>query len=306
MMSAPHLSSEEGRTTAMCRLFGFRSVIQSQVHRSLLAADNALAVQSRRHPDGWGVAYYVAGAPHVVKSADTALEDQIFKRVSGVVASETVVAHLRKATVGDINILNAHPFQFGSWVLAHNGEIYNFNAVRDALRSEIAPNLRRYILGDTDSETFFYLFLTHLSRLADLHRKGTPLEAIVEALVAAVDTTRKLADGPTPEERSKLTFIVTDGLSMVALCSGKPLLTSTYKNRCMDRGLCPFLTPECEAPTQTGRVNHFIASSEALQGENVWVPMQDDEFIGVDWRMNLYKGRYEGSKVELNASGAPA
>ena len=30
----------------MCRLFGFRSVLQSQVHRSLANADNALAVQS--------------------------------------------------------------------------------------------------------------------------------------------------------------------------------------------------------------------------------------------------------------------
>ena len=45
----------------MCRLFGFRSVIPSQMHRSLIAADNALGRQSERHPDGWGVAYYVDG-----------------------------------------------------------------------------------------------------------------------------------------------------------------------------------------------------------------------------------------------------
>jgi hypothetical protein len=38
----------------MCRIFGFRSVIQSQVHRSLVSADNALMIQGERHPDGWG------------------------------------------------------------------------------------------------------------------------------------------------------------------------------------------------------------------------------------------------------------
>ena len=77
----------------MCRLFGFRSVLRSQVHRSLRTADNALAVQSRAHPDGWGVAYYVAGAPHVIKSTGMAGSDHLFERVSGLLTSETVVAH---------------------------------------------------------------------------------------------------------------------------------------------------------------------------------------------------------------------
>ena len=61
----------------MCRLFGFRSVIQSQVHRSLVQADNALCSLSEQHPDGWGVAYYVDGTPHVMRSACTALSDRV-------------------------------------------------------------------------------------------------------------------------------------------------------------------------------------------------------------------------------------
>ena len=56
----------------MCRLFGFRSVIQSQVHRTLMDADNALGTQSTEHRDGWGVAYYVDGAPHITRSPTTA------------------------------------------------------------------------------------------------------------------------------------------------------------------------------------------------------------------------------------------
>src|SRR5688572_18576738 len=114
----------------MCRLFGFRSVIPSKVHRSLVEVDNALCTQSRRHPDGWGVAYYIDGSPHVVKSSSTALNDHLFQRVGGIVSSETVVAHVRKATVGTQSILNSHPFQYGRWVFAHNGDVPLFEDVR--------------------------------------------------------------------------------------------------------------------------------------------------------------------------------
>ena len=92
----------------MCRLFGFRSVIPSQMHRSLIAADNALGRQSERHPDGWGVAYYVDGAPHVTRSPAHALGDALFHRVSGVVSSETVLAHVRKATQGALELMGLH------------------------------------------------------------------------------------------------------------------------------------------------------------------------------------------------------
>jgi glutamine amidotransferase len=226
----------------MCRMFGFRSVIQSQVHSSLVAADNALAVQSATHRDGWGVAYYIAGAPHLIKGLSPAVEDKIFSRVSGVVASETVLAHLRQATTGDVNILNAHPFQFGRWVFAHNGKVTNFTRHRDALRRRIAPTLVRYILGDTDSEVLFYLFLSDLSRRVELHRKGIAVAEIAAALGSVVDEVRALCD-VDGEEASLLSFLVTDGLSMVALRQGKPLLFSTYKSRCSERDSCPFSMP---------------------------------------------------------------
>ncbi len=142
----------------MCRLFGFRSVIESQVHRSLLAAENALGVQSSGHPDGWGVAFYVDGAPHLTRSPTTAFGDKMFHRLSGVVSSQTVLAHVRKATQGGHNVFNCHPFQHGRWVFAHNGDIPNFEERRTSLLAEVAPGLRRFILGETDSEVLFTCF----------------------------------------------------------------------------------------------------------------------------------------------------
>ncbi|MEM7647401.1 MAG: hypothetical protein AAF203_10860, partial [Pseudomonadota bacterium] len=58
----------------MCRIFGFRSILQSGVHRSLIDSENAIIQQSDRHPDGWGVAYYHMGSPHLVKNENQARE----------------------------------------------------------------------------------------------------------------------------------------------------------------------------------------------------------------------------------------
>ncbi len=269
----------------MCRLFGFRSVIPSQVHRSLVAADNALAVQSERHPDGWGVAFYVDGSPHVTKSAAGAMDDALFRRVSGVVSSETVVAHIRKATQGNLTVLNSHPFQYGRWVMAHNGDIPNFAACREKLDLAIAPRLRRFILGETDSERVFFLFLTELTRFGELSGRFG-LEEVVPALAATVRTVRELADGEG--HRSLLTLLVTNGQTMAAHHGGKELYFSTWKRRCADRDTCPSLSKSCESATGSGgSVNHLLIASEPLQGENVWEPMSEGDIVGVDWRMRL-------------------
>lgn len=289
----------------MCRLFGFRSVIQSAVHRSLVEADNALAVQSQEHRDGWGVAWYMADTPHLIKGQSPAVEDAIFSRVSGIVASETVLAHLRLATAGEVNVLNTHPFQFGRWVFAHNGKVTNFPNHRKALRAEIAPSMSRFVLGDTDSELLFYIFLSELGRRVDLHRRGTPLDDIAAALSHVVDVVRGIADTDGAEQ-SLMTFLVTDGRTMVALRQGKPLLFSTHKRSCPDRDECPFLAASCEAPTEDGFVNHLIISSEKLQGNNTWVELQDGELVGVDWRMVLHRGQLGGPMTRVRSKPAVA
>ena len=274
----------------MCRLFGFRSIIPSQVHRSLLAAENALGIQSNQHPDGWGVAFYVDGVPHVTRSPTTALGDALFHRLSGVVSSETVLAHVRKATQGSRTIFNCHPFQYGRWVFVHNGDIPNFEGKREALLSRVLPRFRRFILGETDSEVLFFVFLTALEArgpLADDHN----VDSISNALREAVNSARELCD--TDGTRALLTVVATNGECLVAAQGGKELYFSTYKTRCSDRDTCASLSAACEAPSKTGGVNHFIVSSEPLQGENVWEPLAEGEVIGVDARMSVRRSRLD-------------
>ncbi|MCH2107982.1 MAG: class II glutamine amidotransferase [Polyangiaceae bacterium] len=260
----------------------------------MVEAENALGIQSNQHPDGWGVAFYVDGAPPLTKSPTTALDDVLFKRISGVVASETVLAHVRQATQGKNSVLNCHPFQYGRWVGAHNGDIPNLEKCREALLAEVAPQLRRFVLGETDSELIFFQFLSRLAEYGPLGRHHD----IRDILSALRKTISRSAEISADEERPPLlTFMVTDGNCLVAVQWGKPLFYSTYKNRCADREVCPSLSPECEAPTRTGFVNHLIVSSEILQGENIWHELEEGEVITVDHRMKVMRGKID--KVEL-------
>ncbi len=290
----------------MCRLFGFRSVIPSQVHRSLLSADNALGAQSNDHPDGWGVAHYVDGSPHVTKSPTAALADQLFHRLSGVVASETVLAHVRKATRGDQSVLNCHPFQYGRWVFAHNGDVPLFaERFRASLMGEISPRLRRFILGETDSEVIFFLLLTEIERHCPLSRKPE-VRDVMTAVADTVGCIRRVC-GEAKEADGRgllLTFIVSDGDVMVATQGGKELLFSTYKRRCPDRDQCPSLSEVCESPSASGHVNHFILSSEVLSGDNVWEALGPGDIIGIDGRMRVTRGSLQRRHLPVAQASA--
>lgn len=287
----------------MCRLFGFRSVIPSQVHRSLMEADNAIMHQSQIHSDGWGVAYYVAGAPHLIRATDAAVDSSLFQKVSGIVASETVLAHIRKATQGSLCITNTHPFQYGNWVFMHNGNVKNFAGVRDQLVELIQPKMARYILGNTDSEVLFYLLLSRLARRVDLHRKGCGIDEIADAVRETVDLVTDLVgplhlDPNGPSSETYLTFILTNGTSMIAHQGGKSLFYSTYKGQCSERDTCPCFAAECEAPTRSGYVNHLLFSSEPIRGENVWLEMNPGDIIGIDWTMRL--ARYGAKSTAIS------
>lgn len=269
----------------MCRLFGFKSSITSEVHRSLLRAENALAAQSNKHPDGWGVAYYVNRFPHIIKNTDTAVEDHLFERVSGIVSSKTVLAHIRRASVGDINILNCHPFQYGPWTFAHNGQIKPWEDVEDKLIAQVAPKFRRFILGHTDSEVCFFIFLTHLEQRCDIHHWAAHYNEIIEALQATVETIRNVT--AHFEEPALLTFLLTNGSTMLGCHGGQELVYSTYKKSCQERDTCPHFSPECENPVDDA-INHLLVASEPISTEDIWQPLEMGEGFCLDMQMKIH------------------
>ena len=278
---------------SMCRLYGFRSSVDSHVHPSLVAAENALAVQSRRHGDGWGIAYYVDRFPHLIRNDRQAMSDSLFREVSGVVATKTFLAHIRKATVGSVSVLNCHPFQHGAWSFAHNGELAGFAgdpAIRERARALVDERFRRFILGTTDSEICFYLFLSHLNRLVDdVHSQGVGTRRVADALRRAVQQLLELDGGAG----SLLTFLVTNGKVLLGYRRRRELFYSTHKSRCGERDTCPaFEVTRCEQEPRDGIVKHLILASETPdEGPNVWQELEEDGFVAVGHGMNLTRGR---------------
>ena len=122
---------------------------------------------------------------------------------------------------------------------------------------------------------------------------GAPRSA--HELAAAIrETTLRVREACASSSKELLlTFIVTNGDTLVASQGGKELYLSTYKTRCADRASCARLSPECEAPSSTGRVNHCIVSSEPLLGENVWEPLAPGEIVGVDASMHVHRTSLE-------------
>lgn len=270
----------------MCRLFGFRSTVPSQMHRSLVLETNALKKQSLEHPDGWGIAYYVNGEPRVARGTASAHQDQDFDNLCQFVASETVVAHVRKASVGELAIENTHPFKHGAWVMAHNGTIPDFSEVQPLMEARLTPHYRERLEGDTDSERLFALFLTRLAERHSPHGRDVTLQDVFDAMAATVVEVAELcvARGTNPS----LNMIVTNGTLMAGFRHGRTLHFSTHKTQCPDRGTCAAFAASCEAPVQLGsHVNHLVLASEIIGGTAVWQELPEDEFIGVDAQMRL-------------------
>lgn len=276
-------------STIMCRLFGFRARVPSAVHRSLVSGSNALRAQSHAHPDGWGLAWYEDGIARLARKATSAFDDDDFTRLGGFVSSNTVVAHVRKASVGALTVENTHPFTHAGWVFAHNGHLPGFTERSDEFEEPIALSLRSAMHGDTDSERVFALFLSALGRRRrDLSAQDVAFGEVEDALVDVLEHLERCC--AQASEAPAFNLIATNGRLLVAYRQGRPLHFSTHKRTCPERATCPAFAGRCESPSLPGaEVSHLVVSSEPTGDEDVWTELADGEFVGVDAGMRFYR-----------------
>jgi len=274
----------------LCRMFGFRSAVPSGAHQSLIAAENALADQSQKHPDGWGIGWFVDEDAYVIKSSNAAHACARFERASHRLTSHTFLVHVRRATVGVVDHVNAHPFRFGRWLFAHNGTIFSFEALRDWFYDQIEPQFLPLILGDTDSEHLFFFLLTRLDA-AGIDRTGrTPSDAshigtVIRDSLLEIDALAQ-ARGL---DRPILNVLLTDGRAMVGHKAGMPLFLSTQKSSCADFHTCPEPSKVCmEAIRPDAPVNHLLIASEQIAtDQNLWEPLLDGTTLVLDEHFRL-------------------
>ena len=140
----------------MCQLLGMNANTPTDVMFSFAG----LANRADEHKDGFGIAFFEGrGLRHFVDhhSARVSPLAELVKHYP--IKSDNVIAHIRKATQGQVALENTHPFQrelWGRyWVFAHNGNLKDF---QPRLHGAFRP------VGDTDSERAFCWLMQELAK----------------------------------------------------------------------------------------------------------------------------------------------
>jgi predicted glutamine amidotransferase len=156
------------------------------------------------HHDGWGIAFFEgAGVRHFVdhQSAIASPVAELIKRFP--IKSKNVIAHIRKATQGQVALENCHPFVrelWGRyWVFAHNGDLKEFHP---ALNGPFRP------VGTTDSELAFCWLLQELrARFGDVAPALPLLRAALAELLRGIAA------------HGAFNMMLSDGSALFAHCS---------------------------------------------------------------------------------------
>lgn len=143
----------------MCQLLGMNCNTPTDVMFSF-AGFAQRGGRTDQHGDGWGIAFFEGrGLRHFVEP-QAACDSPLARLIRDYpIRSDNVIAHIRKATQGAVQLANCHPFVrelWGRyWVFAHNGDLKGF-----------APRLHGAFrpVGDTDSERAFCWLLQELAK----------------------------------------------------------------------------------------------------------------------------------------------
>jgi len=259
----------------MCRLYALRANEPTRVECSLVRSQNALMLQSKSdserlaHGHGWGVADYSDGLPLVEKSTWAAYHGEHFQKTAARVYARTVVAHVRRATVGPPSMENTHPFTYGRWIFAHNGTLPGFDRVREKILANMDPIQHESILGQTDSEHVFHFLLS----LWAAHPEADLLETVRGGLRRIVAWCRE-ADAGTD---IGLNIVLTDGDHLVGARLGRTLSFLMRDHT--------FSCPICEKPhvhhTPGADYRSVEVASEPLTDEKEWRDVPDKTVYAV-------------------------
>jgi predicted glutamine amidotransferase len=181
----------------MARLVGFMGNRPDLGARVIELEGRALSV--RRKPDvtpGWGVGFYQAGEILLKRRPIDERAEINLVDLTRDVRADTLLAHVRLATVGAPRTENTHPFRYRQWLFASTGTVESFSRLRGRLTEQLPTFLHRDVRGETDSELIFHLFLSFLHDVGELDRPAVEPRAALQALRGAIS----LVDGLCAEE----------------------------------------------------------------------------------------------------------
>ena len=185
----------------MCQLLGLNANTPTDVMFSF----TGFATRAEEHKDGFGIAFFEGAGVRLMVDAQSARLSPVAQMVrSYPIKSHNIVAHIRKATQGEVTLANTHPFVrelWGRyWVFAHNGNLTGF-----------APRLHGAFrpVGQTDSELAFCWLMQELAKA----------HASVPSIAELTRTLRELATQPAAH--GTFNFTLSNGQALWAHASTK-------------------------------------------------------------------------------------
>lgn len=172
----------------MCELFGVNSRESVQLNHYL----KEFFARSNAHPHGWGMACMEEHEVSVEKEPLQASKSNYLKeRLTVPIQARNAFAHIRYATIGNIDYKNCHPYTGKDrngrrWTLIHNGTIFKY-----------AP-LNPYVslqAGDTDSERILLYIIDQINaKEGQLKRKmsGEERFELLDSIVVEMSEGNKL------------------------------------------------------------------------------------------------------------------
>lgn len=189
----------------MCQLLGMNCATPTDITFSFRGFSQRAGITSD-HSDGFGIAFFEDKACRLFVDNQSAINSPIAELIRHYpIKSRNVIAHIRKATQGIINLENSHPFMrelWGRhWIFAHNGDLFDFNP---KLNGHFQP------VGDTDSELAFCYLLDCMVQRFGLNEPH--LDDIFQLLSEI---------SPQVAEHGTFNFIMSNGQAMFTYATTK-------------------------------------------------------------------------------------
>lgn len=223
--------------------------------------DQSMSSRSAETPtnaDGFGVGWYGSRpTPALFRSIRPAWNDFNLRDLAGQIESRLFIAHVRATSLATVQETNCHPFRYGKWLFAHNGEVHGIELMRKRLIAAIDDDLFQHILGTTDSEVMFYLALT-------FGLESDPLGALARmaGFIEGVGSEKGI------HESLWMTLAVTDGERLYAVRYASDGAAPTLYHSRDAREVFEILPELRDKLTEDTRV---IASEPTGKARQIWV-----------------------------------
>ncbi len=189
----------------------------------LFKPSNSLIKQSIRaretdeplNGDGFGLGWYahdIDYTPGLFVSMQPAWNDRNLQYLAAKIRTHCFLAHVRAASMGGVSIYNCHPFVYKRFLFMHNGSLGGFQKIKRHIRHELSDEIYDTILGQTDSEHFFALFL----QTFEDHKGQYTAESMAKVFAITLKRLEKIQKQYGVDETTYLNVVLTDGFSMLA------------------------------------------------------------------------------------------